>query len=178
VSPMRDRIRAAVATLWLYARFVLPNGRPPRRSFLGDSRAEHSSIKFAGGGLTVTGVLGLTSKFLAHEGNGLGDLVTQYLFGAPLTALGVEIVDDIIFDLGQFLKPLTAFVDGFAGLIGASWPTEILNAGQTTTANNLGQFGFAAWPVAVGVGMAGLLLMMYVLRSTNFSPIDTIYRRN
>lgn len=117
----------------------------------------------------------------AVDERGVSGATRALLIGGSVFALATTIVEIITGIPGTFMAPLFAFADGFATLIGGTIgaPIRIIDAGSQASAGSflsgaaaaLGPFAF---PVAVGVSIAGLYLFLRFLQEISISPLQLI----
>jgi len=112
---------------------------------------------------------------------GVSGYAQASVIGGALAALGYAIADFILSVQGTLFAPVRAFSDGIATFIGGTLggPIIITDAGAETSADSftsgtaalLGPFAF---PVAVGVSVAGVLVFLWFLSNTSITPWSVI----
>lgn len=115
---------------------------------------------------------------------GVVDYTRAVVFGGGATALAITLVEILIGIPQTLLAPVQAFASGFATFIGGTFlaPTRVTDAGATASATSflegtgalLGPFAF---PVAMGVSLAGMFLFLMFLRRISVSPTQLIRER-
>ncbi|WP_144900885.1 hypothetical protein [Halobellus captivus] len=99
------------------------------------------------------------------------------VIGGILASLGYAISDLILSVQGTLFAPVRAFADGMATFIGGTLgaPILITDAGAETSASSFTSgtaalLGPAAFPVAVAVSVAGILVFLWFLSNNSITP--------
>lgn len=116
-----------------------------------------------------------------EEAGGVGAYARVGVLGSALAAIGYAISDLILSAQSTLFAPIQAFVDGIATFIGGTLgaPVIITDAGAQASAQSflsgvgaaLGPFAF---PLAVGVSVAGVWVFLYFLSNTSISPLSVL----
>ena len=115
---------------------------------------------------------------------GVVDYTRAVVFGGGATALAITMVEILIGIPQTLLAPVQAFASGMATFIGGTLlaPVSVTDAGATASATSflegtgalLGPFAF---PVAMGVSLAGMFLFLMFLRRISVSPLQLVRER-
>lgn len=110
---------------------------------------------------------------------GLAGLVVEHGVGGTIYAF-FEVLIGMIYNLGDtFLAPFIAMYDGIATFVDTTIMSglEIIDAGGSTSAGAVTEWGIFAWIVGIGVFMVGAALVVLFLRQSEWRPWNIIAGR-
>lgn len=115
---------------------------------------------------------------------GVVDYTRAVVFGGSATALAITIAEVLIGIPATILAPFTAFAEGMATFVRGTLlaPVTVTEAGAASSAASFLEgtgalLGPLAFPVAVGVSVAGVFVFLAFIRRISVSPLQLIRER-